>query len=149
MDKKDITTDPKYTIGIAAKRLGVSVHALRLYESEGLILPCKTETNRRIYSDLEIEKIKCIKNMIHVEGLNFAGIRRVLALVPCWKIKGCNTDNGQKCVAYNTRTYPCWSAKEDTFDERDDCRECIVYQTLVECDDIRDFLQNSTCNCEE
>ena len=146
MEKRDLTTDPKYTIGIAANRLDISVHALRLYESEGLIIPHKTDTNRRIYSDLEIEKIKCIKNMIHNEGLNFAGIRRVLALVPCWYLKKCDTDMGKKCDAYNSRKYPCWSAKDETFEQKGDCRNCMVYKSLVECDDIRKSIHEAAKN---
>jgi DNA-binding transcriptional MerR regulator len=32
-----IKTDPVYTMGVAAKLSGVSVHLLRAYEKEGLI----------------------------------------------------------------------------------------------------------------
>ena len=81
-----INTDPIYAIGIAAKKVGVSVHLLRVYEREGLILTERTETGRRFYSDLELVKINCIRRMINEYGLNFAGIRRLLALLPCWKI---------------------------------------------------------------
>ena len=134
-------TEANYTIGITSKKLGVSVHALRLYEAEGFIIPVKTETGRRLYSDLEIEKVKCIKNMIQKEGLNFAGIRRVLALVPCWKITGCDTNNGEDCEAYKKRKYPCWSAKEKTARDHDNCRDCDVYRKLVSCEDIRKYIQ--------
>lgn len=134
-------TEANYTIGITSKKLGVSVHALRLYEAEGLIIPVKTETKRRLYSDLEIEKVRCIKNMIQNEGLNFAGIRRVLALVPCWKITGCKSNNGEDCEAYKNRKYPCWSAKEKKVREHGNCRDCEVYKQLVKCEDIRKLMQ--------
>ena len=70
-------TEPIYTIGVAAGKLSISVHTLRLYEAEGLIIPFRTETGRRIFSDLELEKVKCIRSMIQEEGLNFEGIRRI------------------------------------------------------------------------
>ena len=54
------SNEPVYTIGVAAMKLGISVHSLRQYENEGLIIPFKTATGRRLYSDLELEKILCI-----------------------------------------------------------------------------------------
>ncbi|EIB6518855.1 TPA: MerR family transcriptional regulator [Enterococcus faecalis] len=40
-----------YKIGEFAKILGVSVHTLRYYEKEGLIIPEKRERNLRYYSE--------------------------------------------------------------------------------------------------
>ena len=63
--------EPIYAIGFAAKKLQVSIPSLRQYEFEGLILSSKTDTGRRIYSEMEIDKVKCIKKMIQKHGLNF------------------------------------------------------------------------------
>ena len=102
--------EPVYTIGVASAKLGISVHALRLYETEGLIITHKTPTGRRLYSDLELEKVKCIKKMIQEEGLNFEGIRRLLAFVPCFKLRKCSSKHGTICKAYNMSTKRCWAA---------------------------------------
>lgn len=136
-------TEPIYTIGVAAKKLGLSVHALRLYEAEGLIVTYKTETGRRLYSDLEIEKMKCIRSMIQEEGLNFEGIRRLVALVPCWKIRGCTRGQSEECRAYLARTRPCWAADEKCRDPYPSCRECPVYTSLVSCEDIQRYVYSS------
>ena len=46
---------------------------------------------------LEIEKVHCIRQMINEYGMNFAGLKRMLALLPCWKIRGCKgNDRGSR-----------------------------------------------------
>jgi MerR family transcriptional regulator/heat shock protein HspR len=137
--------EPIYTIGVASQKLGVSVHTLRLYEAEGLIIPFKTGTGRRLYSDLEIEKVKCIKKMIQEEGLNFEGIRRLLAFVPCFKLRKCKSKNGKLCEAFQMQTRPCWATEEKCFDPHPSCRDCSVYRRIVSCDDVQNLVYSSFC----
>ncbi|MFC1669864.1 MerR family transcriptional regulator [Spirochaetota bacterium] len=139
---KHTFTDPVYTIGIAARMVGLSVHALRLYEAEGLIITHKTDTGRRLFSDLELEKIECIHSMVQEEGLNFEGIRRLMALVPCWKIRSdCSGKKRKSCDAYKNKTKPCWSTKEKCGHPMQSCRDCTVYQNLVHCEDIQKYMK--------
>lgn len=128
--------EPIYTPGVAAKKLGISPHTLRLYESEGLIIPYRTETGRRLYSDLELEKIKSIRNMIQNHGHNFEGIRRLLALAPCWKIRGCTLEQWNECTGGKTRERPCWASEQKCHLKMESCRECPVYRSLLTIDDI-------------
>ncbi len=137
--------EPVYTIGVAAQKLGVSVHTLRLYETEGLIIPFKTDTGRRLYSDLEIEKVKCIKKMIQEEGLNFEGIRRLLAFVPCFKLRNCSSKQGNSCSAFNMTTRPCWATEEKCHDPYPSCRDCPVYKKIVSCEDVEKLIYSSFC----
>ena len=137
---KGISNEPIYTIGIAAKKLGVSVHALRLYEREGLIVPHRTDTNRRIYSDVELHKVDCIKQMIKEMGLNFAGIRRLIALVPCWKFKNCSMKNRTKCEAYQDKSSPCWCSPSLCSTPEEACRDCMVYKNVMGCSDLYEML---------
>jgi hypothetical protein len=50
-------TSPRLTIGQVAERTGLSVHALRFYEREGVLLdPVRRDTGgRRVYSDDDVE----------------------------------------------------------------------------------------------
>ena len=48
--------EPVYTIGVAAAKLGVSVHTLRLYETEGLIITYKTSTEEGCIQTLNLKK---------------------------------------------------------------------------------------------
>ncbi|MCP4156489.1 MAG: MerR family transcriptional regulator [bacterium] len=133
-------TEPVYTIGVAAEKVGISVHSFRQYEREGLIIPHKTATGRRLYSDLEIEKMRCIKLMIREEGLNFEGIRRLMALVPCWKLRECKEKERKTCPAFTNIKRPCWATEEKCHHPYPTCRDCEVYRSIVHCSDLRDLL---------
>jgi len=129
---------PLYTIGIAARIAGTSVHTLRMYESKGLILPHKTRTNRRVYSQTDIERILCIRNHIVEDGLNIAGIKAILAMVPCWEFRPCSQDCQESCDAYTSTTEPCWQAKQKGKEcQNIDCRTCEVYLLANRCSDIK------------
>jgi MerR family transcriptional regulator/heat shock protein HspR len=138
--KPSLSSDPIYTIGVAADRLGITVHSLRQYEREGLILTHKTPTGRRLYSDLELEKIRCIKEMIQEQGLNFEGIRRMMALVPCWKLRKCKGTVKDSCYPVKDKTKPCWASEDKCAHPLPDCRDCPVYQKTVHCDDIKPLI---------
>lgn len=139
MDIK-INTEAVYTIGIAAKKIGVSVHLLRVYEREGLILTDRTETGRRLYSDLEITKARCIRKMIQEHGLNFAGIRRLLALLPCWRMRNCADHEKESCSAFQITDKPCWATEEKCANPLPSCRDCPVYQKSVDCDQMKNLI---------
>jgi MerR family transcriptional regulator/heat shock protein HspR len=53
---------------------------LRLYEQRGLVRPQRTAGNTRLYSDLDVERLRLIQRLTTELGLNLAGVERVLAL---------------------------------------------------------------------
>ncbi len=121
--------EPVFTIGIAAKKLGISVPSMRMYEHEGLLLPFRTDTGRRIYSQEDILRVDRIKSLIKSEGLNLEGIRRLVSLIPCWEIKKCSMKERKGCSAYYNQTKPCWMLNESGCPRNpQDCRTCEVYQ---------------------
>ncbi len=129
---------PLYTIGVTSRLTGTTVYTLRMYEDKGLIMPHKTSTGRRMYSDTDIKRLKCIRRHLDEEGLNIAGIKALLALVPCWVTKPCTTEDRASCDAYRSNTEPCWMASEKGPKCRDeDCRACNVYQLADECGDVK------------
>ncbi len=141
--------EPIYTIGVASTKLGLSVHTIRLYEAEGLIIPFKTETGRRLFSDLELEKIKCVKKMIQEEGMNFEGLRRMLAFIPCWKLRNCSQETIDKCVRTGAiRKSPCWATEEKCLHPLPSCRECPVYRKVVSCEDVQALVYDSCFSCQ-
>ena len=129
--------EPVYTIGVAADKLKMSVHSLRQYEREGLIVVHKTPTGRRLFSDLELEKIRCIKEMVQEQGLNFEGIRSLMALVPCWKLRSCANHSHEACLAFKDKSRPCWSSQQKCMNPLPSCRDCPVYQKMVHCDHLK------------
>ena len=66
-----------YLIGEAAKRVGVSASALRLWERQGLVQPAR-RGRYRLYSDADLERLLGIRRLRQVDRLNAPGIRRAL-----------------------------------------------------------------------
>ena len=84
--------EPVFSIGTAAKLAGCSVHTLRMYEREGLIIPFKKASKQRLYSQVDLERIECIRTSIKEKKMTVEGIKKVLSLIPCWAIVKCQKD---------------------------------------------------------
>src|SRR5262249_27856001 len=68
-----------YVISVAAELAGVHPQTLRIYERKGLVDPARTVGGSRRYSDADINQARRIQELTN-EGLNLAGVKRVLAL---------------------------------------------------------------------
>jgi MerR family transcriptional regulator, heat shock protein HspR len=136
------SNDPIFTISNAAKILQISVHTLRMYEREGLLLPFRKESNQRLYSHKDIERVRCIQKTINDDKINIEGMRRFLALLPCWAIIKCSENDRINCEYYSSHTKPCWmiNHKNNTCKDRE-CRECDVYQSFGSCASIKNKLK--------
>ena len=135
-------TRPVFTIGIAAELVGVSVHTLRMYETEGLIIPQRTKSQRRLYSQVDIERLQCIRVMIEDHGFNLAGIKGMMSMAPCWEIKGCSDLDRENCDAYNSALEPCWMVNKKSLECQDEeCSECPVYRDVTTCHNMKSYLQ--------
>jgi MerR family transcriptional regulator/heat shock protein HspR len=68
-----------YVISVAAELAGVHPQTLRIYERKGLVEPARTRGGSRRYSDADINLLRRIQDLTD-EGLNLAGVKRVLDL---------------------------------------------------------------------
>ncbi|MCL3836437.1 MerR family transcriptional regulator [Aeromicrobium duanguangcaii] len=68
-----------YAISVAAEMVAMQVQNLRVYERRGLLEPDRTAGGTRRYSRADIRRLRRIRDLL-AEGLNLAGIERVLAL---------------------------------------------------------------------
>jgi MerR family transcriptional regulator/heat shock protein HspR len=68
-----------FSISIAAELAGLHPQTLRIYEREGLLDPIRSSGGTRRYSRHDIDRLQQICTLTG-EGLNLAGIRRVLEL---------------------------------------------------------------------
>ena len=68
-----------YSISVAAELAGLHPQTLRIYEREGLVEPSRSTGGTRRYSHNDITRLLEI-SALSSDGLNLAGIRRVLAL---------------------------------------------------------------------
>ena len=82
MDPIAVPPDPTravYVISVAAELAGVHAQTLRIYERKGLVEPARTPGGSRRYSEIDIALLRRIQELTN-EGLNLAGVKRVLAL---------------------------------------------------------------------
>ena len=133
------SNEPLLGIGIAAKKLGVSPELLRLYEREGLVVTHKTKSGHRLYSEKDLEWINGFREQMTENRMNIAGVRMLLALMPCWDIKSNSSKTVCKtCKAYKNSHVVCWTltVRESNGCKDGSCRECEVYILACQADKL-------------
>jgi MerR family transcriptional regulator/heat shock protein HspR len=70
---------PVYAISVAAQIAGMHPQTLRQYDRLGLVSPDRTSGRNRLYSLRDIARLREVARLTG-EGVNLAGIQRVLAL---------------------------------------------------------------------
>jgi MerR family transcriptional regulator, heat shock protein HspR len=68
-----------FSISVAAELAGLHPQTLRIYEREGLLDPARSAGGTRRYSRRDLDRLQKI-SALTADGLNLAGIRRVLEL---------------------------------------------------------------------
>ena len=68
-----------YAISVAAEMVSMEIQNLRVYERRGLVDPDRSAGGTRRYSAEDIDRLHRVRELL-AEGLNLAGIARVLAL---------------------------------------------------------------------
>lgn len=70
-----------FTPSIASEILNLHPRTLMIYESESLIKPQRTATNRRRYSEEDIRRVQAIQFLTRQKGVNLAGVKYILHLI--------------------------------------------------------------------
>jgi MerR family transcriptional regulator/heat shock protein HspR len=136
------STTPIYTLSTASTLSGIPVHSIRQYIDKGLIIPFKKESSRNLFSQVDILRLKYIQSLLNEDGLNIAGIRTLLAMIPCWAITQCSLAERETCQAYHSVDYPCWEASQKgKLCKNTDCRECEVYRIVENYPDLKSLLK--------
>ncbi|KKI91950.1 hypothetical protein WQ54_11695 [Bacillus sp. SA1-12] len=69
---------PLFPIGIVMQLTDLSARQIRYYEENELIFPARTESNRRLFSFNDVDKLLEIRNLIE-QGVNLAGIKQIFS----------------------------------------------------------------------
>src|SRR5512132_1532400 len=67
-------------ISVAAELAGLHPQTLRMYEARGLVRPSRTPGGTRLYSELDLDRLRLIQRLTGELGLNLAGVEHVLRL---------------------------------------------------------------------
>lgn len=133
---------PVLTMGVTSRLSGIPTHSIRQYIVNGLLIPYKRENKRHLFSLNDVSRLKHIHYLIQDKGLNFSGIRALLSMVPCWKIKQCAKMDSKECEGYLMDYQPCWEAsKKGVACKNTDCRECDVYTCLSKTAGLKSILR--------
>jgi MerR family transcriptional regulator, heat shock protein HspR len=76
----DDKRDGVYTIAVASRLTGMHPQTLRKYERAGLLTPSRHAGNQRLYSVADVERLRRIRYLVEVRGLNVAGVTVTLAV---------------------------------------------------------------------
>lgn len=87
---------PVYNIGVAADLVGVSQDTLRNYEREELIKPSRSKGQKRLYSEADLEYIKCLRELIQ-EGYSIKSLKKLLKYESCYELKNCSEEIKSNC----------------------------------------------------
>ena len=125
-----------YTMRVASKLTGITPGTIREYERQGLLRTHRdSQNNHRLFTHDAIKWIIQLWKLIHEEGLNYEGIRRLLLTNPCWKVIKCPADKQDNCKVFTENKSTCWSlgiSSECCIDNENKCQTCKVYTTAHE-----------------
>ena len=69
-----------YVISVAAELAGMHPQTLRSYDRLGLVSPDRTTGRGRRYSEHDVERLREVARLSHEDGINLAGIKRIIEL---------------------------------------------------------------------
>jgi MerR family transcriptional regulator, heat shock protein HspR len=77
--------EPVYVISVAARLADLPSWVLRVLDQEGIVVPGRTDSKRRLYSDNDIVRLARVRQLTEDEskgglGVNMAGVKAILAM---------------------------------------------------------------------
>src|SRR3954465_12608947 len=69
-----------YVISVAATLSGMHPQTLRQYDRLGIVSPGRAAGRGRRYSHRDIQRLREVQRLSHDDGINLAGIKRILEL---------------------------------------------------------------------
>jgi MerR family transcriptional regulator, heat shock protein HspR len=67
-------------MAVASRLTGMHPQTLRKYERAGLITPARQSGNQRLYSEADIDRLRRIRYLVDVRGMNVAGLALTLEM---------------------------------------------------------------------
>lgn len=77
----NIDSKPLFTLAVTAEIIGVHPRTLMIYETEDLVVPARTRTNRRRYSQNDIRTLQFVQFLTRKKGVNLAGVSDILKMI--------------------------------------------------------------------
>lgn len=72
--------EPVYVISVAARLAELPCWVLRVLDQEGIVVPVRTDSNRRLYSDNDIVLLARVRHLTEELKVNIAGVKVILEM---------------------------------------------------------------------
>ncbi len=80
--------EPFYAADFAANVVGITTQTLKAYIKHGLVYPVN-KGGIVTYSSSDIIWLRCLRELVHVNKISIAAVKKLLEYAPCWEIKNC------------------------------------------------------------
>jgi len=77
---RDPNQEPVYVISVAARLAGLPSWVLRVLDQEGIVVPSRTDSNRRLYSHDDIALLAHVRQLTEERGVNIPGVKVILEM---------------------------------------------------------------------
>ncbi len=72
--------EPVYVVSVAARLAGLPGWVLRVLDNEGIVVPLRTDSNRRLYSDHDIAVLARVQYLMKERKVNIEGVKVILEM---------------------------------------------------------------------
>lgn len=72
--------EPVYVVSVAARLAGLPGWVLRVLDHEGIVVPVRTDSNRRLYSDHDIAVLARVQYLMKERKVNIEGVKVILEM---------------------------------------------------------------------
>ena len=72
--------EPVYVVSVAARLAGLPGWVLRVLDHEGIVVPVRTDSNRRLYSDHDIGVLARVQYLMKERKVNIEGVKVILEM---------------------------------------------------------------------
>ena len=80
MQQQAASSEPVYVISVAARLAELPCWVLRVLDQEGVVVPVRTDSNRRLYSDQDIVVLARVRHWTEIRGVNINGVKVILEI---------------------------------------------------------------------
>lgn len=97
LDVSQIRDERLYTMDEAAKCVGTSRQTLIIYRKRKLVFP-QIKGKSPLFSSDDIQWMRCVRELIHVNKISIAAVKKLIEYAPCWEIRKCSGEQRAHCM---------------------------------------------------
>ncbi|MBC8136469.1 MAG: MerR family transcriptional regulator [Fibrella sp.] len=84
METVDESDEPVYVISVAARLADLPAWFLRVLDDEGIVVPKRTDSSRRLYSARDLNRLARVRYLTEDRKVNIAGIKVIFEMEAVW-----------------------------------------------------------------